>query len=157
MRGVALKASFSMEECFGAIVRTYTISRSAAVVPRSNCERRRRCSSRYCWLTRGANSPGYYVIGQWCLPCRVRRKTDRCALRSRYSDAFLMGCLAQGNDPQCQQEDRFQYGRSLINVNIYTISLTFHGKAYLRAERGVLEHNRTVTELLYETIFPLDG
>lgn len=68
-----------------------------------------------------------------------------------------MGCLAQGNDPQCQQEDRFQYGRSLINVNIYTISLTFHGKAYLRAERGVLEHNRTVTELLYETIFPLDG
>lgn len=122
MQGVALKVSFSIEECFGAIVRTYTISRSAAVVPRSNCERRRRCSSRYCWLTRGANSPRYDVISQWCLPCRVRCGTDQCALHSRYSDAFLMDCLAQGNDPQCQQEDRFQYGRSLINVNIYTIS-----------------------------------
>lgn len=135
MQGLALKASLSMEECFGAIVRTYTISRSAAVVPRSNCERRRRCSSRYCWLTRGANSPGNDVIGQWCLPCRVRRGTDRCALRFRYSDAFSMGCLVQGNDPQCQQEDWFQYGISSINVNIYNISPPlFHGKAYLRTK-----------------------
>lgn len=69
-----------------------------------------------------------------------------------------MGCLAQENDPQCQQEDRFQYGRSLINVNIYIICPpSFYGKSYLRAERRVLKHNRTVAELLYEAIFSLNS
>lgn len=117
----------TLEECFGVSVRTYTISLSAAVVPRSNCERRRRCSSRYCWPTRGANKPMEYNIGLMIFYTAPGYHTNRHAQHSRYCDAFLMDYLVPGSDPQCQQEVRCRYEKSGSQVSVsLSMSLRIH-------------------------------
>lgn len=113
---------------FGDMVRTYTISRSAAVVPRSNCERRRRCSSRYCWPTRGANNPKDNVFKKRG-HCRPREMGSyQYVPHSRYYDAFLKGCLVPGNGPPYQQEDQCQYEKSANSMSFMCMLPCLRGK-----------------------------